>query len=616
MCGIAGIVNLKKDISNDYYIIRNMTKTLTKRGPDEDGLYFSKHSNLGHRRLSIIDIENGKQPMSYRVNETTYTIVYNGQIYNSKELRKILSDNGFKFKGHSDTEVILKAYVFYGKDICKYLNGIFAFAIWNDKKGEIFIARDHFGIKPLYYTIVDENFIFASEIKGVLEHPKVKTQIDEIGIAELFGIGPSHSLGLTPFKNIYELEPATFLIFNRDGLKKERYWSLKTKEHEDDLNTTCEKIRFLLKDSIERQLVSDVPIGTLLSGGLDSSIITKFANDFYKKEYGESLNTFSVDYVDQDKNFVKSDFQPNSDNYYIDLMVEYLGTNHHKIILDTPELVDGLEPAMIARDFPGMADVDSSYLMFFKEVKKYVKVALSGECSDEIFGGYPWYFREDALNSNTFPWSIALDERQELLNKEIFSKIDIKSYVKNKYEEELKKVEMLPSDSKDNQIRRKLIYLTSNWFMQTLLDRTDRMCMYNGLEIRVPFCDYRIVEYAWNIPWEMKAYKGREKGLLRYSLEGILPEEIIYRKKSPYPKTHNPNYLKIVKSKLIKIIENNDSPINKLLNKEYILDIIKTDGKAFSRPWFGQLMTGPQLMAYLIQVNMWLERYNPEIDIK
>ena len=428
MCGIAGIVNLKKDISNDYYIIRNMTKTLTKRGPDEDGLYFSKHSNLGHRRLSIIDIENGKQPMSYRVNETTYTIVYNGQIYNSKELRKILSDNGFKFKGHSDTEVILKAYVFYGKDICKYLNGIFAFAIWNDKKGEIFIARDHFGIKPLYYTIVDENFIFASEIKGVLEHPKVKTQIDEIGIAELFGIGPSHSLGLTPFKNIYELEPATFLIFNRDGLKKERYWSLKTKEHEDDLNTTCEKIRFLLKDSIERQLVSDVPIGTLLSGGLDSSIITKFANDFYKKEYGESLNTFSVDYVDQDKNFVKSDFQPNSDNYYIDLMVEYLGTNHHKIILDTPELVDGLEPAMIARDFPGMADVDSSYLMFFKEVKKYVKVALSGECSDEIFGGYPWYFREDALNSNTFPWSIALDERQELLNKEISSKIDIKSW--------------------------------------------------------------------------------------------------------------------------------------------------------------------------------------------
>lgn len=615
MCGIVGIVNLKKDISNDYYIIRNMTKTLSKRGPDEDGLYFSKHANLGHRRLSIIDIENGKQPMSFRVDEVTYTIVYNGQIYNTQEIRETLIQNGFKFKGHSDTEVILKAYVFYGRDICKYLNGIFGFAIWNDKKGELFIARDRFGIKPLYYTIVEDNFIFASEVKGILEHPKVETIIDKTGILELFGIGPSHSPGISPFKDIKELEPANFLIYNNEGLNKKEYWKLETKEHKDDLNTTCEKIRFLLKDSVEKQLVSDVPIGILLSGGLDSSIISKFASDYYKKEYGERINTFSVDYVNQDKNFVKSDFQPNTDNYYIDIMTKELDSNHHKIILDTPELVNGLEDAMIARDFPGMADVDSSYLMFFKEVRKNVKVVLSGECSDEIFGGYPWYFREDALNSNTFPWSIALDERQELLNPSLSEELCIKAYVKEKYEKELEKVEYLKTDTENNKLHRKLIYLTSNWFMQTLLDRTDRMCMYNGLEVRVPFCDYRIVEYAWNIPWEMKAYKGREKGLLRYALEGLLPEEIIYRKKSPYPKTHNPNYLKIVKEKLSKIMENEEAPINKLLNREYILDIIRTDGKAFIRPWFGQLMTGPQLMAYLIQVNMWLERYEPKIEI-
>ena len=296
-------------------------------------------------------------------------------------------------------------------------------------------------------------------------------------------------------------------------------------------------------------------------------------------------------------------------------MVNYLDTNHHKIILDTPELIKGLEDAMIARDFPGMADVDSSYLLFFKEVKKDITVALSGECSDEIFGGYPWYFREDALNSNTFPWSIALDERQKLLNPDISKEISIKDYVKEKYEKELSKVEYLQSDSENNKLHRKLIYLTSNLFMQTLLDRTDRMCMYNGFEVRVPFCDYRIVEYAWNIPWEMKAYQGREKGLLRYALEELLPEEIIYRKKSPYPKTHNPNYLQIVKNKLSKIMEEKDAPINKLLNRDYILEIIKTDGKVFTRPWFGQLMTGPQLMAYLCQVNMWLERYEPKIEI-
>jgi len=151
--------------------------------------------------------------------------------------------------------------------------------------------------------------------------------------------------------------------------------------------------------------------------------------------------------------------------------------------------------------------------------------------------------------------------------------------------------------------------------MQTLLDRTDRMCMYNGFEVRVPFCDIRLVEYLWNIPWEMKAYKGREKGLLRHAMEGILPEEIIYRKKSPYPKTHNPSYLNIVKDKLSEIMKDNNSPIHSLLNTQYINEIIETDGKAFSRPWFGQLMTGPQLMAYLIQVNMWLERYQPEIEI-
>lgn len=615
MCGIVGIVNYKKDILNNSNVIKNMTKKLEKRGPDEEGVYLEKHVNFGHRRLSVIDIENGKQPMSCRINENTYTIVYNGQIYNTKELRDYLIEEGFEFETHSDTEVLLKSYVFWGKEVCKKLNGIFAFAIWNAKKEELFLARDNFGIKPLYYTFFEENFIFASEVKSIFGFKGIKPKIDENGIAELFGIGPSHTPGISPFKGIYELEPAHFIVFNKDEFVKKEYWKLETKEHTDSLKNTCEKIRFLLKDSIERQLVSDVPIGTLLSGGLDSSIISKYASDYYFEKYGEKLNTFSVDYVDQEKNFVKSDFQPNTDNYYIDLMVKNLNTNHKKIILDTPELFEELENAMIARDFPGMADVDSSYLLFFKNVKKDITVALSGECSDEIFGGYPWYFREDAMESNTFPWSIAISERQKLLNEDISKKVDLKKYIDFRYNESLEKVEFLPSDSKESKMARKLIYLTSNWFMQTLLDRTDRMCMFNGFEVRVPFCDKRIVEYAWNIPWEMKAYKGREKGLLRLAMEGILPEEIVYRKKSPYPKTHNPNYLKIVKEKLSKIMKDQSSPINNLLNRKYILEILQTDGKAFTRPWFGQLMTGPQLMAYLIQVNMWLEKYNPEIEL-
>lgn len=385
--------------------------------------------------------------------------------------------------------------------------------------------------------------------------------------------------------------------------------------HTDSFGTTCDKVRFLLEDSIRRQLVSDVPLCTFLSGGLDSSIITLYAANYCKEKGLPPLNTYSVDYVDNDKNFIKTDFQPNSDNYFISLMQKKLNTNHHNIILDTPELADALEDAMIARDYPGMADVDSSLLLFCKNVKRDATVTLTGECSDEIFGGYPWFFRKDCLDSNTFPWSIAISERQTLLNPLLAKKINLKDYIDYRYNESLNEVVVLDEDSKETKEKRKISHLTLNWFMQTLLDRSDRMSMYNGFEIRVPFCDYRLAQYVWNIPWEIKAFNGREKGLLRYVMKDMLPEEIVDRKKSPYPKTWNPTYLKKVKDMLTKIMENKSAPINNLLNRQYILDILKTDGKAFTRPWFGQLMTGPQLIAYLCQVNMWLEKYNPEIEI-
>lgn len=296
-------------------------------------------------------------------------------------------------------------------------------------------------------------------------------------------------------------------------------------------------------------------------------------------------------------------------------MRKRFNTNHHKIVIDTPELADSLEDAMISRDVPGMADVDSSFLLFCKNIKQEATVCLSGECSDEIFAGYPWFFREDALTSGTFPWSIATSERQRLLNPSIGSQVNLKDYIDYRYNESLSEIDILDTDSTDTAEKRKISYLTINWFMQTLLDRADRSSMYNGLELRVPFCDYRLVEYLWNIPWDVKALNGREKGLLRYVVRDILPSEIVDRKKSPYPKTHNPTYLAKVKGMLKGIMKDRNAPINSLLNREYILNILNTDGKAFTRPWFGQLMTGPQLIAYLCQVNMWLEKYQPKIEI-
>ena len=615
MCGIVGFVNYKKDYLAKKDILNTMLNTLSKRGPDENGIYVNKNIALGHSRLIVIDKNGGKQPMVQKTSIGEYVIVFNGQIYNTKELRKILIENGFSFFGYSDTEVLLKSYMHFGKDVVYHLNGIFSFAIWNSKTKELFLARDHLGVKPLFYTQFDESLIFASELKAIFEYPNFEKIVDAQGISELIGFGPAHTPGITIYKDVFELKPGHFAIFNKDSLYIEEYFKLTSKPHEDDFEETCKHLKYLIEDSIKRQLISDLPICTFLSGGLDSSIITKFTADYLKENGLGTLDTYSVDYVDNDKNFVKSDFQPNSDNYYIDLVSKWTNTNSHRVLLDTPELATTLEEAMIARDMPGMADVDSSLLLFCREVKKEKTVSIMGECADEIFGGYPWFFREDALSSNTFPWSIALNERQKLLNSNISKKINVKNYVDFRYNESLSNVEILDSDSFDTAEKRKISYLTINWFMQTLLERGDRMTMRNGFEIRVPFCDYRLVEYMYNVPWEMKTYKGREKGLLRYIMKNFLPEEVINRKKSPYPKTHNPTYLNKVKEILISILKNQDNPINYLLNRDYILDIINTDGKAFTRPWFGQLMTGPQLMAYLCQVNMWLEKYSPKLEI-
>ena len=591
MCGIVGFVNFKQVLTKHKNVLLNMNSSLINRGPDEDGYYIKEHVALAHKRLIVIDPKGGKQPMVEQLSENEYVIVYNGQIYNTKELRQTLEENGFTFKGHSDTEVLLKSYIYYGKNVVHHLNGIFAFAIWDQKNEELFIARDHFGIKPLFYTMQNNSFIFASEIKAIFQYPGVKKILNSQGIAELFGIGPAHTPGTTVFDNIFELKPSYFAIFNRSGFHLEKYWKLASMPHTENFAQTCDHLSFLLKDAITRQLVSDVPLCTFLSGGLDSSIITKFASDYCFENNLAPLDTYSIDYVDNDKNFVKSDFQPNSDNYYINLMVNKLHTKHHSIVIDTPELAEYLEDAMIARDMPGMADIDSSLLLFCKNVKPYATVSLTGECADEIFGGYPWFFRDDALHSGTFPWSIAISERQTLLAPHIAKRVDLKGYIDYRYNESLSEVEILDTDSPETAEKRKISYLTLNWFMQTLLDRSDRMAMYSGFELRVPFCDYRLAQYVWNIPWEIKALNGREKGLLRYVSRKFLPSEIVDRKKSPYPKTHNPTYLAKVKSMLSDIMAKTNAPINSLLNRDYIMEILETDGKAFTRPWFGQLMT-------------------------
>ncbi|MBQ4573090.1 MAG: asparagine synthase (glutamine-hydrolyzing) [Clostridia bacterium] len=604
MCGIAGEVSYSQSVIKNKDSFLRMQKVLEPRGPDQKGLYLNDNAALIHSRLAVIDIENGIQPMTVKYGENKYTIVYNGELYNTDEVRNELLESGHKFYTNSDTEVILKAYVQWNDESVNKLNGIFAFAIWDENNQSLFFARDRIGVKPFFYSIVNDSFIFGSEIKALLEHKYVDPIIDENSIAEIMFLGPGRTPGCGVFKNINELKPACCGYYNKSGIKIKKYWTLKDKEHTDSFDETVEKVRFLVKDAITRQLVSDVPVGTFLSGGLDSSIISSIANSYFN-EKGQKLHTFSVTYEDNDKYFKSSKFQPNNDNEFINKMVDYLQCEHHLITLNNQDLADALFDSVDARDLPGMADVDSSLLLFCKEIKKHCTVALSGECADEIFGGYPWYRDKNIRAINGFPWSQTTEYRKSFVKDDI-KLPDAEAFVYSKYKDTIINASKIDNISPLESRMKEMMKLNLDWFMQTLLDRKDRMSMYNGLEVRVPFCDYRIAEYLYSVPWKYKDYNLYEKGLLRKAMEGILPEEILWRKKSPYPKTHNPVYLEIVSKKLKDVIENPSSPVLTFIKKSELEKLLKTSR---NEPWYGQLMTTPQTIAYFLQINYWLETY-------
>lgn len=610
MCGIAGWADARNSLENQEEIIRKMQRAITHRGPDAAEISFEPHCRLAHTRLAVIDPENGSQPMRFG----QFTIVYNGELYNTEELRGDLQKLGAVFATRSDTEVLLQAYAHWGKDCLSRLNGIYAFAVWDSAHRSLFLARDRVGVKPLFYYLYDGGILFASEIKSLLAHPYVKPVLDEEGAASLLMLGPARKGGAGVFQGVRELLPGEYGIFADGKLEKRIYWSLIARPHTETLPETMEHLRFLLTDSIERQLVSDVPLCTFLSGGLDSSLISAVAARKYKRE-GRQLDTYSVDYKDNRKNFVASAFQPDEDAPWIVKMSEYIGSAHTNVVIDSPQLADALIPSMEARDLPGMADVDSSLYLFCEEVKKRFTVAVSGECADEIFCGYPWYHKPELLNAEGFPWARSTSQRAGLLRKELSEKINPAEYVNRAAAETAAKASVLDSDSDRERAVRRMFMLNFYWFMQTLLDRKDRCSMAHGLEVRVPFCDHRIAEYAYNIPWEMKTFGGREKGLVRKISEEFLPYDIVWRKKSPYPKTHNPTYSKLVFEQFRKLSLEKDFRLTELLDHEKIRELIETEGKSFSENWYGQLMCTPQMFAYLIQLELWLRKYQPEIRV-
>lgn len=615
MCGIAGFFNPYENYQTEeskwLSILDGMNRAQKRRGPDDEGTYLTSICGLAHVRLEIIDLVTGHQPLIKIRKGRECAIAFNGEIYNMAELKAELIMEGAAFETTSDTEVVLEGYMLHGKDYIKKLNGIFAIALWDSASEELYLFRDRLGIKPLFYTMTNKTLVFSSEIKGLFAYPGVNPVLDRDGLCEVFALGPAKSYGKGVFKDVLEVLPGQCITFDRTSCTEEFYWKLESHPHTDSMERTIEKTAWLVEDAVKKQMLSDIPISTFLSGGVDSSLVTAICAKELKKS-GKVLNTFSFDFQDNNKYFKSNSFQPSQDRPFVEQMVAHTGTNHRFLECSNQNQLDCLYKAVDARDLPCMADVESSMLYFCSQVKDYNKVTLTGECADEIFGGYPWFHSAQAFQTEAFPWSMSMEPRQALLDDSLIRELHMTEYARAAYEKTVHETPVLSEDTPEEKRRREIAYLNLRWFMVTLLDRMDRTSMYNGLEARVPLADHRIIEYIFNVPWKMKCPDGIVKGLLRHAGEGLLPEEILWRKKSPYPKTYDPAYEKLLGDQLKEVLADTSAPIRALLDTKKVAAFLNSPSD-YGKPWYGQLMAGPQMLAYMLQVNYWLEKYQIRI---
>lgn len=611
MCGIAGFCNFDQHYTKEkekwFSILWQMNHAQNHRGPDDSGVCLKERCGLAQVRLAVIDLKTGHQPILRSENGRDYAIIYNGELYNMHELKEELIREGVVFTTSSDAEVALYGFMRHGPEFVKRMNGIFSFAVWDAGLDRLVLFRDPIGVKPLFYTVRDGTLVFGSELKTLFCYPGVKSVIDKKSLREVFALGPAKTPGQGVFRDVSELNSGHFLIYDRNGLREEAYWSLQSAPHTDSYDRTVEKTAFLIQDAVKRQMLADIPVCTFLSGGVDSSLVTAICAKELAKQ-GKQLNTFSFDFHDNHIYFHSNSFQPSEDRPFVDRMVSCCNTNHTYLECSNEQLADYLFKAVDARDLPCMADVESSLLYFCSQVVKQNKVALTGECADEIFGGYPWFHKKECFEADIFPWSMDLGTRSLLLRDDFAKELELENYAKSAYQKTVSETPVLEGENPEEKRRREISYLNLKWFMVTLLDRMDRTSMYSGLEARVPFADPRIVEYLWNVPWHMKCPKGIVKGLLRQAGEGLLPEDILYRRKSPYPKTYDPAYEKLLGSRLLDVLADPAQPLSSYADRQKVERYLSTPAD-YGRPFYGQLMAGPQLLAYLLQVNYWLKKY-------
>ncbi|ROS39547.1 asparagine synthase (glutamine-hydrolyzing) [Amycolatopsis thermoflava] len=611
MCGITGWVSFETDLTQRREVLDAMTGTMACRGPDDSGTWIAPHAALGHRRLAIIDLPGGRQPMSVTTPNGEVAMVYSGEAYNFTELRRELEGKGHTFRTDSDTEVVLHGYLEWGESVADHLNGMYAFAIWDARDEKLVMIRDRMGIKPFYYYPTRDGVLFGSEPKAILANPAAKRIVDADGLRELFSF--TKQPGWSLWHGMSEVEPGTIVRVDRDGVHTRTYWKLEAREHTDDQETTVARVRELMTDIVHRQLVADVPRCVLLSGGLDSSAITGLAAARLREE-GEQLRTFSVDFVGQEENFKPDEMRDTPDSPFIRDVAKLVGSAHQDVMLDPAALTDPAvrRAVLTARDIPaGLGDMDTSLYLLFKAIRAESTVALSGESADEVFGGYRWFHDETARNADTFPWlafRTGVQDGGNLLRPEVSRKLDLDGYIADQYRTALAQVEHLDGVSAEERRMREVCHLHLTRMVRALLDRKDRASMAVGLEVRVPFCDHRLVEYVYNTPWSLKTFDGREKSLLRHATKHVLPQSVVDRVKSPYPSTQDPGYAAALQQQAKEVLATPGDPVFELASREWVTDAVDQDPATMT----SQTRHG---LDRLLDLHHWFDIYRPELRV-
>ncbi|MFF0200560.1 asparagine synthase (glutamine-hydrolyzing) [Streptomyces sp. NPDC005017] len=601
MCGVTGWLDWAADLRTRGTTVEAMTETLACRGPDSAGIRLTRHAALGHRRLSVIDLDGGAQPL-----EADGTVLtYNGELYNYTDLRRELESLGHTFRTRSDTEVVLRSHLQWGAEAPRRFNGIFAYALWDGRTEELLLARDHLGIKPLYWHAHATGVLFGSEPKAVLAHPAFRAELDAEGIAELFALPAAPTAGHGLFRGLREVRPGHLVRIRRSVTRETRYWQPVSRPHTDDPATTRRTVRELLADAVERQLMSDVPLCTLLSGGVDSSAITALAAQARERAGQGKVGSFSVDFPGSTDR-APDDWRTGADAPFVKAAAEHIGTLHTTVVVPDDDLLDARAAVLRARDRPGWGEMDASLHLLFREVRRRSTVALSGEAADEVFGGYPYFHDPAARAADTFPWLHGRTTPAALLRPEVRAVVRPEEYTAEQYRATLAQVPALPGEDGTDRRMRELFHLALTRWLPPLLERVDRISMSVGLEVRVPFCDHRLVEYAWNVPWALKAPGGRPKGLLRDAVRDLLPERVADRPKSGYPSTPAVRYTQVLTERARELLADPGAPVFDLVDRETVRLALK-EGRPLPGPRTAPNPVGG--LDHLVQVDEWLRAY-------